>query len=151
MAYVHTDAAVRDAGQAAEEAFSKWNVALPFREDLYRAVRAFADTPEAAALEGEQKRLLEFWLRDFRRAGHELAPEDKAELEKLRERLVELEVAFARNINDDQRSIEVTREDLAGMSDEYIERLSPGDKQGPTRSPSSGPSGSRSWRRPTTA
>jgi Zn-dependent oligopeptidase len=130
MAYVHTDAAVRDAGQAAEEAFSKWNVALPFREDLYRAVRAFADTPEAAALEGEQKRLLEFWLRDFRRAGHELAPEDKAELEKLRERLVELEVAFARNINDDQRSIEVTREDLAGMSDDYIERLSPGDKPG---------------------
>jgi Zn-dependent oligopeptidase len=130
MAYVHTDAAVRDAGQAAEEAFSKWNVALPFREDLYRAVRAFAETPEAAALEGEQKRLLEFWLRDFRRAGHELAPEDKAELEKLRERLVELEVAFARNINDDQRSIEVTREDLAGMSDEYIGRLSPGDKPG---------------------
>jgi thimet oligopeptidase len=130
MAYVHTDADVRDAGQAAEEAFSKWNVALPFREDLYRAVRAFADTPEAGALEGEQKRLLEFWLRDFRRAGHELAPEDKAELEKLRERLVELEVAFARNINDDQRSIEVTREDLAGLSDDYIERLSPGDKPG---------------------
>ena len=65
MAYVHTDAAVRDAGQAAEEAVQKWNVGLPFREDLYRAVRAFADTPEAAALEGEQKRLLEFWLREW--------------------------------------------------------------------------------------
>ena len=130
MAYVHTDADVRDAGQAAEEAVQKWNVGLPFREDLYRAVRAFADTPEAAALEGEQKRLLEFWLRDFRRAGHELAPEEKAELERLRHRLVELEVAFARNINDDQEGIEVTREGLAGLPDEYIERLSPGSEPG---------------------
>jgi Zn-dependent oligopeptidase len=130
MAYVHTDSDVRDAGQAAEEAVQKWMVQLPFREDLYRAVRAFADTPEAAALEGEPKRLLEFWLRDFRRAGHELAPEDKAELESLRRRLVELEVAFARNINDDQGGIEVTREDLAGLPDDYVERLSPGTEPG---------------------
>lgn len=130
MAYVHTDADVRDAGQAAEEAVQKWNVGLPFREDLYRAVRAFADTPEAAALEGEQKRLLEFWLRDFRRAGHELAPDDKAELETLRHRLVELEVAFARNINDDQAGIDVSRDDLVGLSDDYIDRLSPGSEPG---------------------
>jgi thimet oligopeptidase len=128
MAYVHPETDVRDAGQAAEEQVMKWNVGLAFREDLYRAVRAFADTPEAAALEGEEKRLLEFWLRDFRRAGHELAPDDKAELERLRQRLVELEVAFARNINDDQEGIEVSREDLNGLPDEYIERLSPGSQ-----------------------
>ena len=128
MAYVHPETDVRDAGQAAEEQVMKWNVGLAFREDLYRAVRAFADTPEAAALEGEQKRLLEFWLRDFRRAGHELAPDDKAELERLRQRLGELEVAFARNINDDQEGIEVSREDLNGLPDEYIERLSPGSQ-----------------------
>jgi Zn-dependent oligopeptidase len=130
MAYVHPEADVRDAGQAAEEQVMKWNVGLPFREDLYRAVRAFADTPEAAALEGERKRLLEFWLRDFRRAGHELSPADKAELEALRQRLVELEVAFARNINDDQEGIEVSREGLAGLPDEYIERLSRGAEPG---------------------
>ena len=130
MAYVHVDAEVRDAGQAAEEAVQKWNVGLPFREDLYRAVRAFADTPEAAALQGEQKRLLDYWLRDFRRAGHELAPDAKAELESLRQRLVELEVAFARNINDDQEGIEVTRDQLDGLPDDYIERLSPGSEPG---------------------
>ena len=130
LGYVHADADVRDAGQAAEEQVMKWNVGLAFRDDLYRAVRAFADTPEATALEGERRRLLDFWLRDFRRAGHELAPADKAELERLRQRLVELEVAFARNINDDQEGIEVSREDLAGLPDEYIDRLSPGKKPG---------------------
>jgi thimet oligopeptidase len=130
MAYVHPEADVRDAGQAAEEQVAKWAVGLAFREDLYRAVRAFADTREAAALAGEQKRLLDFWLRDFRRAGHELLPADKAELESLRQRLVELEVAFARNINDDQEGIEVTREGLAGLPEEYIERLDPGQEPG---------------------
>jgi thimet oligopeptidase len=130
MAYVHPEADVRDAGQAAEELVAKWAVGLAFREDLYRAVRGFAGTPEAAALQGEQKRLLDFWLRDFRRAGHELPPADKAELESLRGRLVELEVAFARNINDDQEGIEVTREGLAGLPEEFIERLDPGTELG---------------------
>jgi Zn-dependent oligopeptidase len=128
--YVHPQADVRDAGQAAEEQIAKWNVGLPFREDLYRAVKAFAATPEATALDGEAKRLLQFWMRDFRRAGQALPPSDKAELESLRNRLVELEVAFARNINDDQEGIEVTRDGLAGLPKEYVERLEPGSEPG---------------------
>ena len=139
MAYVHPAADVRDAGQAAEVKVAKWAVGLAFREDLYRAVRAFADTPAAARLEGEQKRLLDFWLRDFRRAGHELPPADKAELESLRHRMVELEVAFARNINDDQEGIEVTREGLAGLPEEYIGRLEPGREPGTYRVSIKGP------------
>ena len=126
MGYVHVDPQVRDAGQEAEERINKWRVSLPFREEIYAAVRAFAATDEAAALEGEPKRLLERWLRDFRRAGHELSPEDRKELEELRNRLVELEVAFQRNIADDQAGIEVTRDGLAGMPDSYVARLEPG-------------------------
>jgi thimet oligopeptidase len=130
MNYVHRQAEVRDAARAAEEQIAKWNVGLPFREDLYRAVKAFSEMPEAAGLEGEEKRLLAFWMRDFRRAGHALPPADKAELESLRNRLVELEVAFARHINQDQEGIEVTREGLAGLPDDYVERLDPGAEPG---------------------
>ena len=133
MAQVHTDPAVRDAGQVAEERINKWRVGVAFREDLYRAVRAFADTDEAAALDGERRRLLDFWLRDFRRAGQELRPEERAELEGLRNRLVELEVAFQRNINEYRDQIEVTRDQLAGLPDDYVERLSPGAVEGTYR------------------
>jgi Zn-dependent oligopeptidase len=139
MNYVHPQADVRDAGQAAEEQIAKWNVGLPFREDLYRAVKAFSETPEAAALEGQEKRLMDFWMRDFRRAGQGLPPEQKAELESLRNRLVELEVAFARNINADQEGIEVTRDGLAGLPEEYIERLDPGGEPGTYRVGIKGP------------
>ncbi|MEP6681315.1 MAG: M3 family metallopeptidase [Chloroflexota bacterium] len=133
LAQVHTDSAVRDAGQEAEERISKWRVGVPFREDIYRAVRAFAETDEATALEGERRRLLDFWLRDFRRAGQELDPAQRAELESLRNRLVELEVAFQRNVNEYQDQIDVTREQLAGLPDDYVDRLSPGSRDGTYR------------------
>jgi thimet oligopeptidase len=133
MGQVHPDAAVRDAGQEAEERISKWRVALVFREDLYRAVQAFSETDAAAGLEGERRQLLDHWLRDFRRAGHELEPDARAELERLRTRLVELEVAFQRNINEYRDGIEVTREQLAGLPDDYVDRLSPGERDGTYR------------------
>ncbi len=133
MGQVHTDPAVRDAGNDAEERINKWRVAVAFRSDLYEAVSAFADTPEAKALEGERARLLEHWLRDFRRAGHELSPAEREELERLRNRLVEVEIAFQRNLNEYRDGIEVTREQLAGLPDAYIERLSPGERDGTYR------------------
>ena len=47
MGQVHPDSAVRDAGKEAEERMTKWRVAVVFRDDLYEAVGAFADTDEA--------------------------------------------------------------------------------------------------------
>ena len=133
MAHVHPDAAVRDAGQSAEERMNKWRVAILFRDDVYRSISAFAATEDAEALTGERKRLLEHWLRDLRRAGHELPPEPRAELEALRSRLVELEVAFQRNINEYRDWIEVDRQGLSGLPDDYVERLRPGDREGTFR------------------
>lgn len=130
MAHVHPDAAVRDAGQAAEERLTKWRVGIIFRRDVYRAVAAFAESEEAEALEGERRRLLDHWMRDFRRAGHELEPAEREELEGLRSRLVELEVSFQRNIAESPEHIEVTQDELAGLSDEYVARLKPGAKPG---------------------
>ena len=133
LGQVHPDPAVREAGSAAEERINKWRVTLVFRRDLYEAVRAFAETDAAAALDGEDARLLEHWLRDFRRAGHELAPEERSELEQLRGRLVEVEITFQRNVNEYRDGIDVTREQLDGLPDDYVERLSPGETEGTYR------------------
>lgn len=133
MAQVHPDEAVRDAGQEAEERLSKWRVGLALREDLHRAVRGYADSDDAQQLSGERHRLLEFWLRDFRRAGQELEPAQRAELEGLLNRMVEIEIAFLRNVNEHEDWIDVTRDQLAGLPDDYIERLKPGDKPGTHR------------------
>jgi thimet oligopeptidase len=131
LGYAATDAAVRDAGNEAEERLTKWRAALPFREDLYHAIRAVAEAGNA--LTPEQEHVLGLWMRDFRRAGQDLEPEARARLEQIRSRLVELEVAFNRNIAEHVDAVELTREELAGMEDGFVERLSPGATAGTFR------------------
>ncbi len=127
MARVHPDAAVRSAGIEAEERITKWSNDLVFRRDLFDAVQRFAATDEAATLEGTQRRLLEFTQRDFRRAGHELDDGSRIELQQLRSRLVELEVEFGKNLDEYEDGMDLTREQLDGLSEEYIARLKPAD------------------------
>lgn len=133
MGYVHPEEPVRVAARAAEERIQQWTVELVFRDDLYQAVSAYAATDEASGLEGEKARLLEFTLRDLRRAGHELEPEVRAEVKKLTSRLVELGVAFEQNIAEHKDALVLTREDLAGLPDSYIEGLAPGEEKGTYR------------------
>ena len=127
---VSTDADVRDTARAAEERLTKWQVELEFREDLYAAVKEFSETTEAASLTPQQSRLLEFTMRDFRRAGHELSQEERGELKQHQDRLVELSVAFSKNLAEYEDYLIVTPDDLDGLPDGYADRLKPGDEEG---------------------
>ncbi len=133
LGQVSTDETLRDAGRAAEERLEKWGLDLISRRDLYQAVSAYAETDDAASLEGERARVLERMLRDLRMAGHELDDEGRARVQELRNRLVELGIAFNTNIAEFDDGIEVTRDDLEGMPESYIERLSPGSTEGTYR------------------
>ncbi|MGH9243188.1 MAG: M3 family metallopeptidase [Acidimicrobiales bacterium] len=130
MGEVHPDADVRAAGRAADERLQTWRVDLIFRDDVYRAIRTFADSDEAAALTGEPERLLEFTLRDLRKAGHELDPETRDEVKAISTRLVELGVRFAQYLAEYDDHLSVSAADLDGLPDDYIERLKPGDEDG---------------------
>jgi Zn-dependent oligopeptidase len=127
LGYVHPDRAIRDTANTVEERLQKWGVDLVFRSDLYRMVKAFSETDEARGLEGEPARFLEFWMRDLRRAGHELDESTRAEVKRLTERMVEVGVAFQRNIDEHQDHLVVTKDDLEGMPDSFIENLERGD------------------------
>jgi thimet oligopeptidase len=131
MARVHPDPTVRIAATEEEEKLNKWGIEVVFRPDLYAALKRMADSdPEATP---EQRRLLDFWMRDFRRAGHGLGPSEQEELKQLKQRLVELEVAFGANVDAHSDYIEVTRAELDGLPDSFIEALKPGDAEGTFR------------------
>lgn len=133
MGYVHPSKEVRSAAKDAEERNSKFAVEILFREDLYRAVREYADTTEAHSLTGEHARFLEFTLRDLRRAGHELDPETRARVKEKTERLVELGVRFQQNIDEWEDWILCDRDDLEGLPDSYIDALTVDDETGKYR------------------
>jgi Zn-dependent oligopeptidase len=133
MARVHPDADVRAAGVAAGERTSKWAADLLMRVDLATAVRTYAASDAAADLTGSEARNLAFWLRDLRRAGHDLAEGDRARLRDLQQRLIEVQVEFASNLDEWDDAIEMTRDDLAGLPETYVERLAPGADEGTYR------------------
>ena len=131
MGYAHPDPAVREAGNAAEERLSKFGVELAFRRDLYEAVADFAE--RATGLGPVEQRLVEFTMLDFRQAGHELDESARDRLRVLSDRLVELGVAFERNVAEHDDGITVTRDDLEGMPEAYIDTLDEGPEEGTFR------------------
>jgi len=123
LTYVSADEAIRETALEYEQKLDTYATGVGFREDLYEALRAFAETDEAAALEGEAARLLEFSLRDFRRNGFELGPDERARVQRLKERLVTLGVEFRRNIDEYEDALWLRREQLSGLPDSYVDRL----------------------------
>jgi thimet oligopeptidase len=119
MAYVSTDADEREAGTRAEQDVANWMIDLGKREDLYRAVEAYADTKPQ--LQGEQKRLLKHTLRDFRRAGMALPSDKRDELKSIQKEINRLSIEFEKNIREDETKVPLTREELAGVPDSYFE------------------------------
>jgi Zn-dependent oligopeptidase len=130
MGYVHPDAEVRKAGNDAQEKLNTFGVEMIFRDDLNTAVKEYAETDEAAALEGERARFLEFLLRDLRRAGHELEPEVRSEVKEKTQRLVELGVRFQNNIDEWSDHILVTHDELDGLPRSFAESLDTDEETG---------------------
>jgi thimet oligopeptidase len=122
----HIDKEVRDAGNAAEQRLSTWITDLTARKDVFEAVHAV----EAQDLEGLEARSHEEWLRDLRRAGHELSDDDRTTVQSLRRRLIELQVEYARNVAEYKDHLEVSIGDLGDMPPSYVDALEPGDAEG---------------------
>lgn len=133
MAYVAADNALRGAAREWDEKLDKYMVGLSFREDLYEAIKEFAATPEAQSLTGEDLRWLEFELRDYRRNGFDLPREQRERVRALMDQLVELDVQFRKNIDEYEDSIVVTREQLAGLPEAWIENLTKVEEDGVTK------------------
>jgi thimet oligopeptidase len=119
-----TNAAVREAATVALKQLSEWGVGLDYREDVYRALKAFAATNPQ--LSGEDKKLFVETMRDYRRAGLELPKSERDEVEKLRKELTGLETDFENNVTKAQRSLTFTRSELAGVPDDFLEQVKTG-------------------------
>ncbi|MDX6769506.1 MAG: M3 family metallopeptidase [Elusimicrobiota bacterium] len=121
LKYVSVSSSVRAAANECETLLGQFGVETYSREDLYAAVKSFAAKGEK--LSGEDARLLEKALMDFRRAGLELPKEKRAEVKAIRTKLVELESTFGKNINESKDFALFTRAELLGAPDDFIERL----------------------------
>ena len=123
LSQVAADETTRAAAHEWEEKLDTYSTGLGFREEIDRALKAYAAKAETEALPADAARLLEFTQRDYRRNGMELGPAKRKRVQELRERLVSLGIQFRRNIDEYDDAILVTEAELAGLPDDYVARL----------------------------
>ena len=113
-----TNSAVRDAATEAIKKISDWSVGTDYREDVYAAVKAYASTQPA--LEGEDKKLFDETLRDYRRAGLDLPKDQRDEVEKLRKELTAMETDFEDNVTKATQPLKFTKAELEGVPEDFL-------------------------------
>ena len=119
LAETHPDKAMRDACRDESTKLEAWGIALDYRENIYQALKACADTHPK--LDAQQQRLLDFTMRGYRRAGLALPPAERAQVEALRKDLSELEQQFQVNINEARGPVDFTADELAGVPPSLLE------------------------------
>jgi oligopeptidase A len=93
--------ALREAYNAALPLLSEYATEMGQNEGLYHSYRRVAETKD---LDAAQKKVLENALRDFRLAGVDLPPAEKARFKEIRKRLSELQAKFSENVLDATQS-----------------------------------------------
>lgn len=121
LAYFHQDAAVRGAAAELESKGSVTKTAVLARRDVYQALQEYAQTNPA--LDAEQQRLLQKWQERFGRSGMGLSDKALKTYAKLNAEKMEKITRYNVNINNYQDQLLLTREQLKGLGDTYVNRL----------------------------
>jgi thimet oligopeptidase len=122
-----TNAVVRDTATEALKQLEEWSVGLDYREDVYRAVKAYADTKPK--LKDEDAKLLYETVRDYRRAGLELPKPQRDEVERMRKDLSRLTTDYESNITKAEKKVKFTKAELEGVPEDFLQQIKTGDDE----------------------
>lgn len=130
MKETQVEESIRDAATEAVNTVSDWQVKTVYREDVYNAVKAFADAYEAGKrprLIGEDLKLYKDTMRDYRRAGLALPKETRDKVEALQKELTRLSTEFGTNINDAKVTLTFTEAELEGVPADFLSQVRQAD------------------------
>lgn len=113
---VSTTPALREAYNAVLPDVSAFGSSIPLNAGLWRALNAFSNTPEAAALDPVRRRLLDNTLADFRRSGAQLDDAKKERLKAIDGELSLITTRFSQNVLDSTNEFEIVLDDEAKLS-----------------------------------
>jgi len=122
-----TNAEIRAGATEALRKLEEWMVKIDYREDVYRAMKAYADTKPN--LQGGDAKLLFETMRDYRRAGLDLPKAERDEVERLRTELSSVSLDFEKNIEDAKAPVKFTKAELEGLPDDFIQQAKTGDDE----------------------
>jgi thimet oligopeptidase len=125
MPLVTSDNALRESANKAHVELSEFFVDMFSQNiELYNAFKAYANGNALQEnLSAEQRYFIKETMDDFQRSGLHLPQDKRAQVTKIIKELAQLTVDFENNIHTDARSLTVTRDQLAGLDDDFIQQL----------------------------
>lgn len=121
LSEVSPDKKIREAAVKTVKLVDETIVDIEYDPAMYRAVKEFVAKKEKVT--GPDAKLLKDMIRDYRRMGFDLSLAKQHQLKQIIKEIQKKETDFGININDYQGQIEVTLQELTGMSDNFIDRL----------------------------
>ncbi|KAH6632337.1 peptidase family M3-domain-containing protein [Chaetomium tenue] len=154
--YVSGDSALRDASTEAEKIMDEFSIECSMREDVFRLVDAVynnsglgasiaenkdrlidAGLAKSAGLDDvESARLLEKERKSYIRNGLGLPEGPKRDrFKEIKKRLSQIQIAFQKNLNEENNGLWLTKEDLDGVPQDVLDTLEKGtgDNEGKVR------------------
>lgn len=122
--YTSPDSAMRDAATEQINRLNDWFVALQYREDLYEVARSFEELYNEGRrprLRGEDLKLMNETMRDYRRAGLHLDELTRTRVEDLQKQLARLSTEFGTNISNARVPVEYTEDELDGVPQNFLD------------------------------
>jgi thimet oligopeptidase len=123
-----TEASMRDAATDQIKKIDEWSVGIDYREDVYRALKAYADS--SPDLGGEDDKLLKETMRDYRRAGLSLSKDQQNEVEALRKKLTGLTTDFETHVTAATAKLTFTKAEMEGMPDDFLSQKGVANEDG---------------------
>jgi len=121
---VATTPALRDAYNAVQPEVSAFYSSIPLSAPLYAALKAVAQSPDAAKLDTTRKRFLDKTIDAFRREGAELDEAGKQRLTAINIDLAQITTRYSQNVLDATNAFEIVvadRSRLTGLPVRAIE------------------------------
>lgn len=125
LSYVSTDKQFRDAANDLQMQISQYMVDVATRRDVYKAIREYTDTNPR--LDPVQAKLVKEMLIGFKNSGMDLNDADLEKFKALNKEKAEHLIKFDKNIQEYKDPLAVTKEQLRGLGEDYIQKLSKTD------------------------
>ncbi|MBQ8033224.1 MAG: Zn-dependent oligopeptidase, partial [Elusimicrobiaceae bacterium] len=121
LSYVSTDQKFRDTARDLQMQISQYMVDVAKRRDVYKAIREYTDTnPKLGPVEAK---LVKEMLIGFKHSGMDLNDEDLEKFKALNKEEAQHVINFDKNIQEYKDPLEVTKEQLKGLGEDYIGKL----------------------------
>lgn len=121
LAYVHPEDTFREKCLRNATVLGQYFNKIAMDKNLYHSFIEFKKAGQAKSLSGEVKKFFDETLQEFELNGLGLKEDDRREVEKIKNRLSELELEFESNINNHEDHLIINKSQAEGLPKDYLE------------------------------